>query len=99
MMFSEEKSFYPNKIFIDFQLTDVKNHLNSSDIYKIKDFGSIVIAENNNYLITINNIGKVKLFYNSLDEKTLNSIIYDIEKSMKKTISELTLSEENKYFH
>lgn len=97
-MYSEQRSYHPNKMFINFNLDDIKHYLlSNSNFINIRDFGSIIIAESDDYLLTVNHIGKVKLQYNALKDRTIKKIIYEIENTFRKNISDFSLVKQEIY--
>ncbi len=83
-MFQNNKVYYPEMIYsIDFDY--VKNILKgSNDIFT--DYGSVIALNQKDMLLTLNNIGKIEVFYNSIDEGLLTEKVKDIENVVKKNI-------------
>lgn len=84
LMFQNNKVYYPEMIYsIDFDY--VKNILKgSNDIFT--DYGSVIALNQKDMLLTLNNIGKIEVFYNSIDEGLLTEKVKDIENVVKKNI-------------
>lgn len=95
-MYNNNIIFYPKQIYIDLDFKNIKNNL--SKTYKEhQDYGSIFIAENSSYLMSINNIGKLQVFYDFIEEETVDEIIFEIELEFRKQISDFKIEKKNNY--
>ncbi|CAI3206084.1 hypothetical protein [Clostridium neonatale] len=96
-MYSNNVTFYPKQIYIDLDFKNIKSNL--SNTYKEhQDFGSVFVAQNSTYLVSINNIGKLQVFYNFIEEKTVDEIISEVELEFKKQISDFEIQKKKKLY-
>lgn len=85
-MYKYNKIFFPKEMFfsIDFDLIKqkIKKHYTEYD-----DFGSLLIVSADGTMISVNNLGKVEMFYNnSQQEKSIKTHISAIENIFKESI-------------
>ena len=93
-MYNNNIIFYPKQIYIDLDFKNIKSNL--SNMYKEhQDYGSIFIAQNTSYLMSINNIGKLQVFYDFIEEETVDEIISEIELEFRKQISDFEIQKKN----
>ncbi|HGM3507136.1 TPA: hypothetical protein ACKOR7_001711 [Clostridioides difficile] len=85
-MLIQEKSFYPNNIYLKINFLKIKEQLKS--IYKndLSDCGSICIIERKDYSISVNSIGEVNIYYDSKFKQCAQDAVKDIELMFKSQI-------------
>ncbi|WP_316570683.1 hypothetical protein [Neobacillus sp. YIM B06451] len=89
-MFKEQLSFTPKSIYIDLNFEDVKEELKNK-YSNLQDLGGLVITQSNDYVITINKIGKVVILYNHLPDIELYELVRQIEQSFRTTVDTFSL--------
>lgn len=81
-MFVYNKSFYFNDIFLRLDFLKIKKQLKLID-NDLLDFGSICIIEKEYYIISVNSIGEINVYYDLEYENKVYRIVYEIEKLFK----------------
>lgn len=87
-----KKELRPNQIFPYINFNHVKKQLRTiSDDYV--DFGSVFLIKNKNISVSVNEFGKIILFYNHYDENEITDSISFIEDVFKQQINEFCLTQ------
>lgn len=89
-MFSNNEIFYPRHIYLDLDFNKIKNNL--KDIcYKYEDLGSVFVIKSDNFYLSVNNIGKVEVFFNELKKDQLFESISKVEAVFKSHVDDFII--------
>lgn len=80
IVYDSNKIFYPNKCYIDIDFESIKQCIMKIPGEK-EDYGSYVMIKHTTHFITVNRLGKIKVFY---DES-----IDNCAKETVKTVTEI----------
>lgn len=85
------KIFYPQTIYLNINFDLIKKNI--KNIYtKCEDFGSILAIYCDEYIISVNNIGKIEIFFDKeLDYAIIMKEISSIEFIFKKYINDFKI--------
>lgn len=83
MVYEHRAVFSPSQLYPDLNFKLLKEYLYNKINGDIIDYGSIVVISNENYSVSINNIGKIIIFYNKLNQDFANYIASDMSKYLK----------------
>lgn len=75
-MYQNSQIFYPKSVYLDLDFNVIKENLKLI-VPNYSDYGSIIVLKDDQYYYSVNDIGKVEVFYNELDN-------IQIEKSIKR---------------
>ena len=89
-MFNKNIIYYPKNIYLDLDFDKVKSDFNKLNT-DCQDFGSIIIIKNPSTTVSINDIGKVQIFYDNINQSELNNNIKDIEKIFQNQINDFEI--------
>lgn len=90
-MYNNNHIFYPKNIYTNIDFESIKKDIKKAN-EKYEDYGSIIILDNLSWFLSINNLGKVQLFYDTIDEESIKNTVKNIEKIFKKQIDEFEIA-------
>ncbi|AXU27066.1 TPA: hypothetical protein ACKONR_003912 [Clostridioides difficile] len=85
-MLIQEKSFYPNNIYLKIDFLKIKRQLKSIYNNDLSDCGSICIIERKDYSLSVNSIGEVNIYYDLKFKQCVQDAIREIEGMFKSQI-------------
>lgn len=91
-MLIQEKSFYPNNIYLKIDFLKIKRQLKSIYNNDLSDCGSICIIERKDYSISINSIGEINIYYDLKYENKIQNIVDEIEQLFKSQVKSFRIS-------
>jgi hypothetical protein len=90
VVYKEQLSFNPNKIFLNIDFDRVKSEIKKQFV-ETEDYGSVILTKRDSFVVSINDIGKVIVLYDHLPKEELETVLGKIEKSFKKSVSSFEL--------
>lgn len=89
-MYGNVNVFYPRYIYCMINFAKIKEKLkNNVDSYN--DYGSIIILHKDELMFSVNSVGKVEFYYNSINKKTLEDNLQNVENAFKEQIEDFHL--------
>lgn len=89
-MYKNEKIFYPIEFYYSIDFNFIKEKLKNHN-EKYIDYGSIFVVEKKDYMLTVNEVGKIDIFYDDLDEKTILDTAKNVESLIKSQVKTFSL--------
>lgn len=89
-MYVHNRVFQPSNLYYNINLQMVKNRLNKEQM-NFKDFGSIIIIKKQEYMMTLNNLGSIEIFYDKYDKNLFDTQVQKMEDILREQISDFKL--------
>jgi hypothetical protein len=90
-MYKNSNTFYPSKVYLNIDFEEIKKKLKDINNINIKDYGRIIFVKISDFMVSVNNLGEIDFYYDSINELELKNNVKNIENIFKQQIKEFDI--------